>query len=259
MATHSKLSDKENDKRIEAFKAGELTALINNNKLTTGFDHPPIDLIGMLRPTMSPGLWVQMLGRGTRPSPATGKANCLVLDFAGNTKRLGPINDPIKPRKPGQKGGDAPVRICEACGVYNHASARWCVACATEFTFENKLFKTAGTDELLRSDAPIVEMYDVQYVTYALHEKKDKEGKLLKPPSIRVTYFCGLLKFEEWVCLEHGGMAGKKARDWWRQHHTEEPPLTTYQALQKQSELRTPKRIRVWVNKPLPEVLGSEY
>tara|TARA_Y100001973_G_scaffold106643_1_gene186085 strand:+ start:22693 stop:24342 length:1650 start_codon:yes stop_codon:yes gene_type:complete len=258
-ASHSKLKPAENDARIKAFKSGELRALVNNNKLTTGFDHPPIDLIGMLRPTMSPGLWVQMLGRGTRPSPGTFKENCLVLDFAGNTRRLGPINDPVKPRKPGKGGGDAPVRICEVCGVYNHASARTCVSCGSEFSFETKIFKTAGTEELLRSDAPVVEYFDVQKVIYNLHEKRNDQNVLTSPPSIKVSYFCGFQMFNEWVCLEHNGLPGKRARDWWRQRHAEEPPVTTYDALRRVSELRVPSRIRVHTNKKYPEILSAEW
>lgn len=258
-ASHSKLKPAENDARIKAFKSGELRALVNNNKLTTGFDHPPIDLIGMLRPTMSPGLWVQMLGRGTRPSPGTFKENCLVLDFAGNTRRLGPINDPVKPRKPGKGGGDAPVRICEVCGVYNHASARTCISCGSEFSFETKIFKTAGTEELLRSDAPVVEYFDVQKVIYNLHEKRNDQNVLTSPPSIKVSYFCGFQMFNEWVCLEHNGLPGKRARDWWRQRHAEEPPVTTYEALRRVSELRVPNRIRVWTNKKYPEILSAEW
>jgi DNA repair protein RadD len=258
--SHSKLTAKENDKRIAGFKNGEFRALVNNNKLTTGFDHPPIDLIGMLRPTLSPGLWVQMLGRGTRPSPDTGKQNCLVLDFAGNTRRLGPINDPIKPRKAGKGApGDAPVRICPQCSMYNHASARHCENCGHEFSFESKIFDTAGSEELLRSDAPIIEYFDVNKVIYNLHEKKNANGQLTSPPSIKVSYFCGFQMFNEWVCLEHAGMASKKARDWWRLRHNEEPPPTTYEALRRVSELRTPKKLRVWVNKKYPEILGSEY
>jgi DNA repair protein RadD len=259
-ATHSKLSSAENDARIKAFKNGELRALVNNNKLTTGFDFPAIDLIAMLRPTLSPGLWVQMLGRGTRPSFETGKTNCLVLDFAGNTKRLGPINDPIKPRKPG-KGtpGDAPVRICDHCGVYNHASARVCIACGIEFKFETKIFGTADATELIRSDAPVVEYFNVSRVLYNLHEKKDKGGARINPPSVRVSYICGLQMFQEWVCLEHAGLAGHKARNWWRQRHVSEPPNTTREALQFVSELRMPRRIRVWTNKKFPEVLSHEF
>jgi DNA repair protein RadD len=259
-ATHSDLSAAENTKRIEAFKSGELRAIVNNNKLTTGFDHPPIDLIVMLRPTMSPGLWVQMLGRGTRPSPDTGKTNCLVLDFAGNTRRLGPINDPMKPRKPG-KGtpGEAPVRICSACGVYNHASARTCVVCGYEFPIETKIFATADASELLRIEQPIVEYFPVTKVIYNLHEKKDKEGIKTSPPTIKVSYFCGFQMFNEWICLEHKGLAGHKARSWWRQRHTSEPPNTTREALYYVSSLRVPSRIRVWTNKRYPEILSHEF
>ena len=258
-AVHSKNKPKENDAIIEAFKNGEYRALVNANKLTTGFDHPPIDLIGMFRPTLSPGLWVQMLGRGTRPSPATGKSNCLVLDFARNTPKLGPINDPKIPGRPGKKLGDMPVRICPECGVYNHASARFCISCGCEFTFENKLFETAGTDALLRDDAPVVETFPVHRVIYNLHEKRDASGNLTSPPMIKVSYFAGLQTFNEFVMLEHGGFVGRKAKDWWRQRHSEEPPPTTYQALQRIGELRSPRAIRVWLNKKYPEVLSCEW
>lgn len=259
-AVHSKNSAAENDKRIEAFKNGELRALVNANKLTTGFDHPPIDLIGMFRPTLSPALWVQMLGRGTRPSPATGKLNCLVLDFARNTPKLGPINDPRIPGRPKPgTAGDMPVRICDECGVYNHASARFCINCGCEFTFENKLFTTAGTHALLRDDAPVLETFEVKKVIYNLHQKKDANGNAISPPMIKVSYFAGLQTFNEYVGLEHSGFVGRKARDWWRQRHAEEPPATTYQALQMVANLRTPRYIRVWLNKKYPEVMSCEW
>ena len=258
-AVHSKNKAKENDKRIEAFKNGEIRALVNANKLTTGFDLPMIDLIGMFRPTLSPGLWVQMLGRGTRPSPATAKSNCLVLDFARNTPKLGPINDPRIPGKHKPGDGDMPVRICEECGVYNHASARFCINCGCEFTFENKLFTTAGTAALLRDDGPILETFTVHKVIYNVHQKKDQNGNALSPPMIKVSYFAGLQTFTEYVGLEHPGFVGKKARDWWKQRHASDPPPTTFQALQHVSELRTPRSIRVWLNKKYPEVMSCEW
>lgn len=250
-AVHSKIPSKERDRRLESFKNGELRVLCGNNIFTTGFDHPPVDLIGMLRPTISPGLWVQMLGRGTRPF--NDKSNCLVLDFAGNTRRLGPINDPVKPRKKGEKQGEAPIRICDSCGVYNHASARHCCSCGMEFTFKTKLVSHAATDSLLRSDAPIIEYFNVDRVIYHRHEK---EGA---PPSIKVSYYSGLRMFNEWVCFEHSGFVKKKARDWWRQRHAIEPPETTNEALKYVSELNVPKRIRVWVNRKYPEVLACEW
>jgi DNA repair protein RadD len=56
----------ERERMIADFKSGRLRALTNANVLTTGFDYPDIDLIAMIRPTMSAGLYVQMAGRGMR-------------------------------------------------------------------------------------------------------------------------------------------------------------------------------------------------
>ena len=85
----------ERDRIIAAFKRDEVRALASMGVLTTGFNAPAVDLIAMLRPTKSTGLYVQMAGRGTRLAP--GKENCLVLDFAGNVARHGPI-DLVKPK-----------------------------------------------------------------------------------------------------------------------------------------------------------------
>lgn len=240
-AVHSEMSDAERDKAIADFKAGRIPAISNNNVLTTGFDMPGIDLILMLRPTMSPVLWVQMLGRGTRP--CDGKENCLVLDFAGNTKRLGPINDPVLPRKKGEKGGEAPVRLCEACSTWNHASLRACFNCGVEFPPpKTKLKQNASTDAIIKGDNPIVEIFEVQHITYALHEK------LGRPPSIRINYYCNLQKFNEFVCPEHTDYAGRVAREWWKKRTTAKMPTNTNEALEVISSLPAATHIRVWVN-----------
>lgn len=253
---HSKRPTDYNDAAIAAFKSNELRAIVNYGKLTTGFNNPSIDLIGMLRPTLSVPLWVQMLGRGTRP--ADGKANCLVLDFARNAPRLGPINDPRIPNKKGEGGGELPIKICEACGCYNHPRVRLCINCGNEFDFQNKLVSKAGTDELIKAAAteptPIIETFNVNYAIYAKHD-----GKIGKPPTLKATYFTSGLAFKEFVCLEHSGMAGKIARDWWRKRHREEPPATVDQALNFVSQLRAPRLIRVHVNKQYPEILSCEF
>lgn len=269
---HSRMSDDERDKNIEDFKAGHYTAMVNNGILTTGFDYPEIDLIVMLRPTQSPGLWVQMLGRGTRPVYAPGfaleeregrlnaqasgpKQNCLVLDFAGNTRRLGPINDPIIPRRKGAGLGNgvAPVKLCEHCGTYNHASVRFCINCKAEFHITVKIHTGASTEKLIAENAPKVETFQVSRVVYQKHRK---EGR---PDTIKVSYYCGLRKFDEWICLEHEGFARKKARDWWRQRAGTEPPPTTAVAMESVEGLKIPKIIRVWVNKKYPEIISYVY
>ena len=251
---HSKRSSEYNDAAIKAFKSGELRAIANYGKLTTGFNHPEIDMILMLRPTLSVPLWVQMLGRGTRPA----KENCLVMDFARNTPRLGPINDPQIPKPKGTAPGEIPIKICEHCGAYNHISARICCNCSEQFSFQVKLVSKSGTDELIRAavveQTPIVETFNVLNATYVKWE-----GKNGKPPTLKATYFTAGLKFNEYVCLEHSGMAGKIGRDWWRRRHREEPPATVDQALLKISELRCPRFLRVHVNKQHPEILGAEF
>lgn len=75
------------DEVISKFREGELRALVNVGVLTTGFDAPQTDCIVSLRPTKSPVLWQQVMGRGMRLSE--GKTNCLLLDFVGNLERLG--------------------------------------------------------------------------------------------------------------------------------------------------------------------------
>ncbi|WP_439133876.1 DEAD/DEAH box helicase [Pseudomaricurvus sp.] len=77
---------KARDSVIQAFKQKQIKYLVNVSVLTTGFDAPHVDLIAMLRPTESAGLYQQIIGRGLRLSP--GKTDCLILDYAGNTHDL---------------------------------------------------------------------------------------------------------------------------------------------------------------------------
>jgi DNA repair protein RadD len=113
-------TSKEDRRRfIEDFKAYRLRALTNNSVLTTGFNHKGVDLIAAMRPTKSTALYVQMMGRGTRPLYAPGmpldtaeqrlaaiaagpKRNCLVLDFAKLVDTHGPV-DMVQPKTPGQR------------------------------------------------------------------------------------------------------------------------------------------------------------
>lgn len=70
---------------LAAFRAGEVRVLANCMILTEGYDEPSVDCLIMARPTKSRPLYVQMVGRGTRRAP--GKADCLVIDLLGNSRR----------------------------------------------------------------------------------------------------------------------------------------------------------------------------
>lgn len=247
------MGDEARDDAVLGLKTGKYRAAVNYNVLTTGFDHPSLDLIAVLRPTLSTVLWVQMLGRGTRPAPF--KDNCLVLDFAGNTQRLGPIDDPVKPTRPGAKrpGQGAPVRICPDCNTYVHASLVVCPECGYEFPRHIKIDNTATQVSPMSGPVmPLVEVFDVDKVEYRVHHK---EGS---PDSLQVLYTCGLRRFSEYICFEHPGYARVKARNWWKERSSLPPPESIMEAIHSPPE-EEPRSIRVWVNSRHPEILSYEF
>lgn len=69
------------------FDAGRYQVLCNSMLLTEGWDCPAVDCVIVLRPTRSTSLYQQMVGRGTRLSPETGKERLLLLDFLWHTER----------------------------------------------------------------------------------------------------------------------------------------------------------------------------
>ena len=286
---HSKMDDSERDQRIADFKAGKYRCLVNNGILTTGFDMPHLDLIAVLRLTKSPGLWVQILGRGTRPDYADGfdlstqegrlaaifhsdKHDCLVLDFGGNTPRLGPINDVQLPAKKGKKrGGGAPVRLCEGCETtYFHISLTTCPDCGHEHPRkpeDHKLNAQAGDQELVRQkrqpkveEPPQVVEFKVSTVTYSLHA-----GRNGKPNSMLATYVCGLRTFTEYLCFDHTNFARTKARALWRERvaftgYASLPvPESVNEALSRTDELRVPQSIKVVVNRPFNPIESYDF
>lgn len=85
----AKTKPNERDDIIEKFKNGEIRVVFNVGVLTTGFDHPALDCIVLLRPTRSIGLFCQMLGRGLRI--AEGKKSCKVIDMTSTVKNLGRV------------------------------------------------------------------------------------------------------------------------------------------------------------------------
>jgi DNA repair protein RadD len=275
---HSKMSNKDRDAAIAGFRDGTYRALVNKDILTTGFDFPHIDCILMLRPTQSPGLWVQMLGRGTRPVFASGfdldtpegrlaaiaagpKRNCLVLDFAGNTERLGPINYPTIPKKRGKGSGEPPTRVCPECATYVHISVRVCPECGHEFPREEKVAPGASTSALIAGERPQaepkqVEVFAVDRVIAVRHQKAGK------PDSVRVSYYCGSRRFTDFVGVEHSGFMKMRARKWWALHAPVKNaalPRTTTALLDVIEHIRVPTHIKVVTNLKYPEIIAYDF
>lgn len=72
---------------LREFAEGKYNVLCNSMLLTEGWDDPSVDCVVVLRPTKVRSLYCQMVGRGTRLSPATGKTHLLLLDFLWHTER----------------------------------------------------------------------------------------------------------------------------------------------------------------------------
>jgi len=205
----------ERDRLIANFKAGRIRALCNCMVLTEGFDHPGIDLVALLRPTKSAGLYYQMVGRGFRLAPD--KSDSLVLDFAGVIAEHGPV-DAIKVKKQRQAGKSAtesaPTKTCPECQTYLHPATNPCPECGYTWTRELKHQAQAQAAAILSTQLPPPPppvRYAISRVAYSKH--LGKSGV----PTLRVDYFAGLLRVaSEWVCLEHTGYAQQKAVSWWR-------------------------------------------
>lgn len=183
---------------LQNYKNGGLKFLISCDVLTTGFDAPETDTLALIRATRSPGLYVQMVGRGMRV--AKNKSNCLVLDYGKNVERHGPI-DNISPAKKNGGTGQTPMKKCFNCFAYIMLSASICPECNMKQPVreKEKFTEKPGKKELLTS-----EWVDVLDIKYQLHTK---EGK---PPSVRITYDTAYRQYSEWLMPEHGGYPRQK-------------------------------------------------
>ena len=215
--------DLHRDALIRRFCAGELRYLCNVNVLTTGFDAPNVDCVVLLRPTMSPGLYYQMVGRGFRLHP--GKADCLVLDFGGNVMRHGPV-DQIRVGDPSKRRGEAPVKECPQCQALVATGCALCPECGHAFSPpEKKVHDVEASDAGVLAGQVTVREYAVRRIHYSVHSKRDAHPGA--PKTLRVDYEIGFHQYQsEWVCVEHplGSYAQQKARDWWRLRSTTPMP-----------------------------------
>lgn len=225
-----KTSDADRDATLKRFQAGDLKYLCNVNVLTTGFDAPNIDCIALLRSTLSPGLYYQMVGRGFRI--AEGKEDCLILDYGGNVLRHGPVDAIRLGSAPKGGGGSPPIRECPECNEIVGISVKACPCCGHTFEVADEEAKathapTAGTEAPVSQGAERIESRVIE-TRYHIHTKRNNEDA---PKTLRVEYRLGLVDtVSEWVCFSHEGFARRKAEQWWAKRSTEPVPATTEDA-----------------------------
>lgn len=235
------------DEIINDFKNGNIRFLVNVNVLTTGFDAPNIDCVVLLRPTLSPGLYYQMVGRGFRLHP--GKENCLILDYGENIARHGPV-DSIRVLElddtinSSTKKNTSVVKECPSCDSIIARGFKICPDCGHFFTQERDVrHQTKASTENVISEPQV---YSVVKTDYFIHEKQG--WKFGDPLTMRVEYQVGLNKFiKEWICFEHKGRALDKAAGWWIKRTNADFPTDSIRAVEiaNQGSLLEPTEITV--------------
>lgn len=199
---------RERERIAKGFIEGRYNAICNVNVYTEGFNAKRVDCVVLLRPTLSMGLYSQMVGRGLRLHP--NKSDCLVLDFAHCIEEHGPI-DCLAP-------GRVTLQRCGECGDSFSRAVGKCPHCGWEIPpqererheaeeRERRMHEAEASQRSILGDMP--EVVTVDSVTVNRHVKNGS------PDSIRVSYRSGLSTYREWVCLDHPGYAGEKARRWW--------------------------------------------
>ena len=204
------------------FQSSPLKYLCNVNVLTTGFDAPNVDCVVLLRPTLSAGLYYQMVGRGFRLHP--GKAYCLVLDYGGNVLRHGPVDQLQVIEKRGDGTGEAPAKECPSCRALIAPAYSNCPQCGHAFPPpERKKHESQASKAGVLSGQVTDCEYEVRDITYSVHTKKDADESA--PKTLRVDYRLGLDYWvSEWICFEHTGWARRKAEQWWKARSPDPAP-----------------------------------
>ena len=211
-----KTPKKERDRIIRGFKNRAIKVVCCVNVLTEGFDAPHIDTIVLLRPTLSPGLFAQMVGRGLRIDES--KEFCLILDYAGCIEEHGPLDllgsedrVPMYVCKECDESFPRPLRICPGCGTPIPPREIERLEAAEEA--ERRMHERKAAERAILSGEP--EVVECQAVTTSPHIKPGA------PTSIKVQYrVCignSLRYVNEWVCLDHESFARHKACEWYRE------------------------------------------
>lgn len=158
--------------------------------LTKGFDLPEVDLVILNRATTSLPLYLQMIGRGSRPVwDAQGKqikSHFTVLDYGGNWQRHGLYYEDRdwgsmwKAKKKGNRGdGVAPVALCPQCESIIPSSVRICHYCGFERPSTEKELEQGELVEITAHYNSLVgrrisELNPQELAIYAKMKKKEK-------------------------------------------------------------------------------------
>lgn len=159
---HGDMPAKARAELVAKFDNGDIQILTNCMVLTEGFDSQPIGCVGILRPMLHKGTFIQAVGRGLRrvdPErfPGVVKVDCIVLDFAGAAQRHGSLEQEISLEDDDIAEGKKQHKVCPGCEAELPISMRTCPLCGHSFARETgektilENFDLAEIDLLSRS------------------------------------------------------------------------------------------------------------
>ena len=197
--------------------------LCNVGIATTGFDEPTIETVIVNRSTMSMPLWLQMTGRGARPTKF--KKTFTIIDMGGNAITHGDWCDMHNweylfwnPPKKGE--GVAPVKDCPKCMRIIHAKVMVCPECGHEFPrpkqkVEEELSefvlvtKNTSVLEIIRNTKHYKEYHAYYYIAQKFANELKYTTKELNQEKFIFTLDLLEDKHREWCRL-----VGKKYNQW---------------------------------------------
>lgn len=169
---HSELSSNERKLAEEKFETTECRHLVFITIVAEGYDFAPCDCVVLLRPTKSPTLFIQVVGRVLRL--AEGKTHSLVLDYGQCIKNCGPIDAPFLIKKRGEKkDGEALFKLCPACDTLNKIQMKICIDCGYEWPIvKNKELTMRPESEYGILSNDYRKITDIKEITLKLHTSK---------------------------------------------------------------------------------------
>lgn len=243
---HSQMDREERMTALRSFETGACRVICNVGVLTEGWDCTAVDCILMCRPTLSPALYVQMVGRGLRIHP--GKTDCLLLDLSGNCVRHGDVDDPYVEVPSGKKKKNEEkkerMKVCPQCEFLVSMTFRECPECGYQWP------------ETVIVEKGDVNMTDVSWgaqtakvSSWSASSYTSKNGNYL----FRLSMSCAIQGVAMPVLVNHffdfeaqsGIWMQSRSRVAWRELAGTEPPMTVDEAVSRMGELHVPDHIQI--------------
>ena len=227
---HSGLTKIERAINMRLWETGKKQVMISVNLLLEGYDLPKMDTIINARPTKSPVLFFQSLGRPLRLFK--GKEYALYIDLTPNTKNFRLDLDNIKVSIPIEKPKKIKIdekteKICPECGGTFHKSLKKCYECG--FTFAADKIREYESDFPVLKDVEFtgnndenydeVETLKVGYMFFNVNEsvKSKKKQGVIVFGFIRGEFTGIREEIKVYFCLKdyYSGYAVQKAEETW--------------------------------------------